>query len=164
VADPAPAPPAEAPKPAAVVPEVKETAKEAQAAEPSELVFFMDPISGTAAKGKPIRVTIYASGGKGVTEATMEFRVDSKLKVLGINAGDFITTDGGSLSQTPGKDGNLTVKFVRKAGAADSGTLAVLDLEGVESGKATVLIQGGQYLVGTNPVSARVVNSMITVE
>jgi hypothetical protein len=45
----------------------------------------------------------------------------------------------------------------------DSGTFATLDLMATAPGNAPILIQGGQYLVGSNPISARVVNALITV-
>jgi general secretion pathway protein D len=151
--------PTEAPAPAQPAAEAPK-----EVASTSELVFFMDPMSGTAAKGKPVRVTIFASGGQGVTGGTMELLVDPKLKLNAISPGDFITADAGTLTQAVGTNGTVLVTFKRKSGASDSGILATLDLEGVTSGKGTVLIQGGQYLVGANPISARVVNAMITVE
>jgi type II secretory pathway component GspD/PulD (secretin) len=172
--------PAPIPAPAVVVPAPAATTQPApgEAATPtqpaaeapkevastSELVFFMDPMSGTAPKGKPVRVTIYASGGQGVTGGTMELLVDPKLKLNAISPGDFITADAGTLTQAVGTNGTVLVTFKRRSGASDSGILATLDLEGVTPGKGTVLIQGGQYLVGANPISARVVNAMITVE
>jgi hypothetical protein len=67
------------------------------------------------------------------------------------------------VTATPVQDGNLTLTFKRQTGASDSGTFATLDLEATGSGNAPIMIQGGQYLMGTNPVSARVVNALITV-
>jgi type II secretory pathway component GspD/PulD (secretin) len=172
------APPAEAqpaPSRPAVPPAEAQTAQPAPQApatpqggtaapEASELVFFMDPISGSIPKGKRARVSVYASGGQGLTSGSMDLRLDPRLKLVGITPGDFLTSEGGALDQTPGKDGGLVLNFKRRGGATDSGTFAVLELEGVETGKGTVLIQGGRYLVGANPISARVVNAMITVE
>ena len=136
--------------------------KEASAA--SDLVFFMSPMSGSAPKGKPVQITIYASGAQGVTGGTMELLLDPKLKLNTLSPGDFLSSDGGTLEQAPGKNGLINLTFKRKSGANDSGVLAVLNLEGLEAGRATVLMQGGQYLVGTNPISAKVVNAIITVE
>ena len=148
--------------PMAVAPAPDTTTKETPST--SDLVFFMSPMAGTAAKGKPVQITIYASSAQGVTGGTMELLLDSKLKLNAISPGDFLTSDGGTLEQAPGKNGLINLTFKRKTGTIDSGVLAILTLEGIESGKAAVLMQGGQYLVGNNPISARVVNAMITVE
>ena len=150
------------PAPVPATPKTEE--KPAAPAEPSELVFFMNPMSGTATKGQKVQVTIYASGASGLTEGAMELRIDPKLKLTGMSPGDFLSADGGNMVQVPGKDGQLTLKFTRKGANSDSGALAVLDLECSEVGKATVMIQNGTYKVGANPISGRVVNAMITVE
>ena len=124
----------------------------------------MSPLSSTIAKGKVAQITLYASGAQGVTTGTMEVLVDPKLALSGLAPGEFLSSDGGTLEQAPGKNGMLLLTFKRKTGAVDSGLLGTLSLTGVEPGKAAVLIQGGEYRVGTNPISARVVNAMITVE
>jgi len=104
------------------------------------------------------------SNGKGLTSGTMDVRIDPKLKLVSVMAGDFLTNESGSLDQTPLKDGVLKLSFKRTNSASDSGALATLEFEGVTPGNAPVLIQGGKYLMGANPISARVVNSLVTVE
>ena len=130
----------------------------------SDLVFFMSPMAGTAGKGRSVQITIYASGADGLTSGTMELLLDGKVKLNGIHAGEFLTGDGGNLTQAPGQNGIILVNFTRKTGQGDSGILATLDLETLDTGKSAILIQGGHYLLGKNPISARVVNAMITVE
>jgi len=122
----------------------------------------MDPLSIAVAKGQTVKVKVFASGAKGLTSGTLNLALDSRLTLKGSSAGDFLTADGGTLEATPGPNGSLNLAFRRK-GATDSGTLAELDLETTAVGNATVLIQGGQYLVGSNPIPARVVNALITV-
>ena len=160
-------PAADAAKPAdPAAPAKDDPAKDAAAGKDasSDLVFFMSPMAGTAAKGQAVQITLYASGAEGLTGGTMELLLDSKVKLIGINAGDFLTSDGGSLTQAPGDSGVILINFKRRTGAGDSGVLATLDLETVDTGKSSVLIQGGHYQLGKNPISARVVNAMITVE
>ena len=156
VNNPAPAAPDAAAAPGAAV-------AAASPAEPSDLVFFMNPLSLEVPKGQSIRASIMVSGAGGLTSGTLQLRLDPKLTLKGFAAGEFLTGDNGSLNAGPVTDGNLTLTFQRKTGASDSGTFATLDLEATASGNAPILIQGGQYLMGTNPVSARVVNSLITV-
>lgn len=137
----------------------------AEAATESPLVFFLSPLSVDAAKGEHIKLTIFASGAQGLTSGTMPIRIDPRLKLVGVTPGDFITADGGTLKQTPGSGGILTLAFTRPNGATDSGTFAQLELEAVDTGKATLLIQeDGKYLVGANPIPARVVNSLVTIQ
>ena len=136
----------------------------ADPAQPSNLVFFMNPLSLEVPKGQTIRASIMVSGAAGLTSGTLQLHLDTaRLNLKGINAGDFITGDNGSLQSSPVTEGNLTLTFSRKTGASDSGTLANLDLEATDSGNATILIQGGNYLVGANPISANVVNGLIMV-
>ena len=40
----------------------------------------------------------------------------------------------------------------------------MLELEALAPGNAPVMIQGGRYLAGSNPIPARVVNALVTVE
>jgi general secretion pathway protein D len=132
-------------------------------AEASDLVFFMSPLSNEVPKGKTFQVTLIASGAKGLTGGTMQLRVDPKLTLVNVAAGDFLTQDGGSLDNASNSDGTLKLTFKRRTGASDSGTLAVLTLAATAAGNAPILVQDGQYLAGTNPVSARVVNALVTV-
>jgi len=126
-------------------------------------VLHVNPLSLEVPKGQSIRASIMVSGAGGLTSGTLQLRLDPKLTLKGFAAGEFLTGDNGNLNAGPVTDGNLTLTFQRKTGASDSGTFATLDLEATAPGNAPILIQGGQYLVGTNPVSARVVNSLITV-
>jgi type II secretory pathway component GspD/PulD (secretin) len=154
-------------KPAPSVPDATEApgaaAAAAAPAEASDLVFFLNPLSLEVPKGQSIRASIMVSGAGGLTSGTLQLRLDPKLTLKGFAAGEFLTGDNGTLSAGPVTDGNLTLTFQRKTGASDSGTFATLDLDATGTGNAPILIQGGQYLMGTNPVSARVVNALITV-
>ncbi|BDU76670.1 secretin N-terminal domain-containing protein [Mesoterricola sediminis] len=153
--------PTEAPAPAAQ-PAAQPAAAQADAQE-SPLVFFLTPLSTDTTKGQRVGLTLFASGAQGLTSGTLSIKVDPRLKVLGVTAGDFLTAEGGKLQQAS-QDGTLTLTFTRPGGATDSGTFATLDLEALEPGKATVLIQEGRYLVGTNPIPARVVNALVTIQ
>ncbi|MDR3671971.1 MAG: secretin N-terminal domain-containing protein [Holophaga sp.] len=133
------------------------------AAQASDLVFFLSPLSLEVPKGQSIRATLMVSGAGGLTSGTMQVQLDPKLTLKGFAAGDFLTGDNGTLTGTPGANGLLTLTFSRKSGAMDSGTFATFDLEATGQGNAPILIQGGQYRVGNNPISARVVNALITV-
>jgi hypothetical protein len=104
-----------------------------------------------------------ASGAKGLTSGTMQLRLDPKLTLKSVAAGDLLTSDGGSLDSAPAADGIVTLTFRRKTGASDSGNLAVLNLQSSGSGNAPVLVQSGKYMVGSNEIPARVVNALITV-
>jgi general secretion pathway protein D len=135
----------------------------AAADDAASLVFFMNPISLEVPKGQKLRVTLFASGGQGLTSGTMQLKVDSRLTLQNYAAGEFLTASGGTLTGTPAPDGTLNLVFSRKSAAEDSGTFATLDLLAAASGPAPILIQGGQYLVGSNPITARVSNALITV-
>ena len=89
--------------------------------------------------------------------------MDPKLRVVAVSASDYLTADGGDLSRSNAPDGTLKLSFKRNGTGSDSGTLVVLELEGLSSGNAPVLIQGGRFLVGANPITGRWVNSLITV-
>jgi type II secretory pathway component GspD/PulD (secretin) len=161
---PAPDPAAPAtPDPAAPAKPDAAPAADGPAAEASDLVFFMSPLSLEVPKGQTIRATLMVSGAGGLTSGTMQLRVDPKLTLKGFEAGDFLTSDNGTLQGAAGTDGNFNLTFNRKTGAMDSGTFATFDLLANATGNATILIQGGQYLVGSNPITARVVNALITV-
>ncbi|MGA2079889.1 MAG: secretin N-terminal domain-containing protein [Holophaga sp.] len=135
-------------------------------AETGDLVFFMNPIALDVPKGQRVKVSLFASGAQGLTSGTMQIKVDPRLTVRGVSAGEFLTGEGGTLtgSPTPDANGILNLTFSRKTATMDSGTFAVLDLEAVATGPAPILIQGGQYLVGSNPIPARISNSLIMVK
>ncbi|OQA35182.1 MAG: hypothetical protein BWY56_01753 [Acidobacteria bacterium ADurb.Bin340] len=40
----------------------------------------------------------------------------------------------------------------------------MIEVEGLQPGNAPLLIQGGRYQAGSNPIGARVVNALVTVE
>ncbi len=141
-----------------------ETAEATQEPEEGSLVLFLAPVFTPLAKGERVQLNLLVSNGKGLTSGTMDVRIDPKLKLVSVMAGDFLTNESGSLDQTPLKDGVLKLSFKRTNSASDSGALATLEFEGVTPGNAPVLIQGGKYLMGANPISARVVNSLVTVE
>jgi general secretion pathway protein D len=162
-AGPEAAAPAAAPDAAAAGTAPAAAAPAEAAPEPASLVFFMNPISLDVPKGQRVRVTLFASGAQGLTSGSMELKVDPKLKLLNYAPGEFLVGDGGTLDGVPGSNGLLVLSFRRKTGAMDSGTFAILDLEAVETGPAPVLIQGGRYLVGSNPIPARFSNALITV-
>jgi len=158
-------PKAAAPKPEGEASKPKpETAEVAPEPEENSLVLFLAPVFTPLTKGERVQLNLLVSNGKGLTSGTMDVRIDPKLKLVSVMAGDFLTNESGTLEQTPPKDGVLKLTFKRSNSASDSGTLATLEFEGVTSGNAPVLIQGGKYLMGANPTSARVVNSLVTVE
>ncbi|MBI4911457.1 MAG: tetratricopeptide repeat protein [Acidobacteria bacterium] len=170
-AEPPPAPkapevPEGAPKPPAAAPPASETKAESglQGAASSDLVLFLSPLNERLAKGDRLRLSILASGGKGVTEGSLTLQVDSRLKVVGQGPGEFITAEGGSMEPLPGKGGSFVINFKRTGGATDSGAVAWLDVEALQTGNAPVLIQAGRFMVGANPISGRWMNALVTVE
>jgi hypothetical protein len=130
----------------------------------SDLVFFMSPVAAEIKVGEHVRINLSVSGGKGLSSGTLELRLPEKLRLLAVTPGDFITAETGSIQQFPGKDGILKLVFTRNANGPDSGPFATLDLEGLGAGNAPVLIQSGQFLVGTAPISGRWSNALVTVQ
>ena len=59
-------------------------------------------------------------------------------------------------SETDGSDSSSS--------ETDSGTLAVVDVEGLGQGSGVVQVMNGRYMAGANPISGRVLGSLITVE
>ncbi len=131
---------------------------------PSDLVIFMSPVASEIKPGERVRISLTVSGGGGLSSGTLELRLPPGLRLQGVTPGDFITGDGGSLEQFPGKDGLLKLVFKRNPKSSDSGPFATLDLEGLTAGNAPVLIQSGQFLVGTSPISGRWSNALVTVQ
>lgn len=129
----------------------------------ADLVFFMSPYSESLAKGEKLQITLNASSAKGLTSGTFNLLIDPKLKLNSIVPGDFLTADGGSLEQKPGKDGAVTVTFKKAGASVDSGALLTLQVEALTPGNAPVLIQSGTFLVGKNPIPGRWVNALVTV-
>ena len=132
--------------------------------ENQELVLFMTPLATTVATGERVQLTLMVSGAKGLNSGAVDLRIDPKLKLVSTDAGDFLTNEKGDQEQTVNPDGTVKITFKRPTTASDSGTLVTLDLEAVSPGNAPVMIQSGHYLAGTNPISARVVNALVTVE
>lgn len=131
---------------------------------PSDLVIFMSPVASEIKVGEKARISLTVSGGGGLSSGTLELRLPPGLKLLGITPGEFLTGGGGNFEQFPGKDGVLKLVFKRNADGTDAGPFAYLELEGQAPGNAPVLIQSGQFLVGTNPISGRWSNALVTVQ
>jgi len=130
----------------------------------SDLVIFMTPVASEIKVGEHVQIGLTVSGGKGLNSGTLELRLPAGLKLGSVSPGDFITTEGGSLEQFPGKDGTLKLVFKRNGTEVDAGQLAILDLTGLAAGNAPVLIQSGQFLAGTTPISGRWSNALVTVQ
>jgi hypothetical protein len=130
----------------------------------SDLVFFMTPVAAEIKKGERVSINLTASGGKGLSSGTLELRLPDKLRLVSMMPGDFITGESGAIQQFPGKDGLLKLVFNRNPAGPDSGPFATLELEGLSAGNAPVLIQSGQFLAGTAPISGRWSNALVTVQ
>ncbi len=165
VAQPTPAqpPPPPPPGPDNGTPDTKPVAP-AQPPAPSDLVFFMSPVASEIKVGEKARISLTVSGGGGLSSGTLELRLPPGLRLLGLSPGEFLTGDGGSLEQFPGKDGLLRLVFKRSPTGTDAGPFATLELEGLSAGNAPVLIQNGQFLMGTSPISGRWSNALVTVQ
>jgi general secretion pathway protein D len=157
-----PLPPPIVPEPEAPKGEALPTVSEERGNQ--DLVLFMTPLATTVAKADRVQLTLMVSGGKGLGSGSVDVRIDSKLKLLSASAGDFLTLEKGSLDQAVNADGTVKLNFRRPTTSSDSGTLVMLELEAVTPGNAPVMIQGGRYMVGSNPIPARVVNALVTVE
>ncbi|HEX9081882.1 MAG TPA: secretin N-terminal domain-containing protein, partial [Holophagaceae bacterium] len=162
----APAPPAASPAPAVAQPTPAPTSQATPPAAPaaSDLVFFMTPVAAEIHPKEHVQISLAVSGGKGLASGSLDLAIPPGLRVVSVTPGDFITTDGGNFQQAPGKDGALRITFSRNPSSVDSGLFATLELEGVSPGNAPVLIQGGQFLAGTTPISGRWSNALVTVK
>jgi general secretion pathway protein D len=162
-------PPAAAPAAPPVAPPAAspETAQEKKLSEappaPSDMVIFMSPVASEIKVGEKVRISLTVSGGGGLSSGTLELRLPPGLRLQSVTPGEFLTGEGGSLEQFPGKDGVLKLVFKRSGSGTDAGPFATLELEGLTSGNAPVLIQSGQFLVGANPISGRWSNALVTV-
>jgi general secretion pathway protein D len=145
-------------------PDKKAPATGDQAPAPSDLVIFMSPVASEIKAGEKVRISLTVSGGGGLSSGSLELRVPPGLRLLTVLPGEFITGEGGTLEQVPGKDGSLKLNFKRSPTGTDAGPFATLELEGLAAGNAPVLIQSGQFLVGTSPVSGRWSNALVTVQ
>jgi general secretion pathway protein D len=132
---------------------------------PSDLVIFMSPVASDIKTGESVSLTLSVSGGTGLTAGTLELRLPPGLRLQSLTPGEFITAGGGGIQQLPGENGLLKLTFNRNpAGGTDAGPFATLVLEGLSTGNAPVVIQSGQFLVGTSPISGRWSNALVTVQ
>ncbi len=160
-----PLPPAVSPAPPSDgITEKKPAAPNDPPPAPSDLVIFMSPVASEIKMGERVRISLTVSGGKGLSSGTLELRLPPGLRLQSVVPGEFITGETGSLEQFPGKDGVLKLVFRRSPTGTDSGPFATLELEGLTAGNAPVLIQSGQFLVGTAPISGRWSNALVTVQ
>ncbi len=157
----APAPP---PAPADAIQEKKPAGPAEVPPAPSDLVFFMSPVASEIKVGEHVRISLTVSGGGGLSSGSLELRLPPGLRLNGLTPGEYITGETGSIEQFPGKDGVLKLVFKRSPTGTDAGPFATLDLEGLSKGNAPVLIQSGQFLVGTSPISGRWSNALVTVQ
>ncbi len=129
------------------------------------MVIFMSPVASEIKTGESASITLSVSGGAGLSSGTLELRLPPGLRLQGLTPGEFITTAGGSIQQFPGENGLLKLTFNRNpTGGTDAGPFATLILEGLTAGNAPVVIQSGQFLVGTSPISGRWSNALVTVQ
>lgn len=169
----------EAPKPEAPKPEPLKPADPPKVEEPkadakpaverpadANLIVFLSPLSTSAQKGERVQFSLLVSGGKGITSGSFDMMVDDRLKLLTLQAGDFLTQEGGSIEHKAGGNVRTTkVNFKRTGAQSESGTLALIEFEVVgAAGNAPVLLMESRYLVGSNPVPAKVMNALVSVE
>jgi general secretion pathway protein D len=162
---PDPSQPAAPQQPAAVPPPANPAPAPADAQRPpdaSDLVFFISPSTANLMKGDKVEATLSVSGGQGLSSGYLDLQVPAGLRLAGVAPGDFL--GGGAVKQAPGPNGTVRLTFSRSAAGQDSGILASVTLEAVDSGNQPLLIQGGQFMAGTNPISARWVNALFTVQ
>ena len=157
-----PAPPLPAPSDA--IQDKKPAAPSEPTPAPSDLVIFMSPVASEIKPGEKVRISLTVSGGGGLSSGTLELRLPPGLRLQSVTPGEFITGEGGSLEQFPGNDGMLKLVFRRNPSGTDAGPFVTLDLEGLTKGNAPVLIQSGQFLVGTAPISGRWSNALVSVQ
>ncbi len=159
-------PPVPETAPVAAEPAKPKASAQAPAEEPQaqDLVLFVSPLTTNANKGDRLQLALMVSGGKGVASGSVALRIDPRLKLLSVGAGDFLTNEKGVLEQQSLTEGSLRVGFRRPTAPSDSGTLLFLELEAVAPGNAPILIESGTYLVGGNPVPARIVNGLVVVD
>jgi len=128
----------------------------------SDLVIFIAPSSASLLKNDKVEATLSVSGGQGLSAGYLDLQVPPGLKVVSVAAGDFL--GGGKVDQAPGPGGTLRLSFNRNGSGTDSGVLAAITLQAVDGGNQPLLIQGGQFMAGANPISARWVNALFTVQ
>jgi general secretion pathway protein D len=150
--------------PSDAIQEKKPAAPSDQPPAPSDLVIFMSPVASEIKTGERVQITLSVSGGTGLSTGTLELRLPPGLRLQGLTPGEFITAGGGAIQQFPGQDGLLKLVFSRSPTGTDAGPFATLELEGLSHGNAPVVIQSGQFLVGTSPISGRWSNALVMVQ
>lgn len=133
-----------------------------RAPDASDLVFFISPSTANLLKNDKVEATLSVSGGQGLSSGYLDLQIPPGMKLVSVAPGDFL--GGSAIQQTPGPNGTVRLSFSRSGAGQDSGTLAAVTLQAVDSGNQPLLIQGGQFLAGTNPISARWVNALFTVQ
>jgi general secretion pathway protein D len=128
----------------------------------SDLVFFISPSSASLMKNDKVEATLSVSGGQGLSSGYLDLQIPPGLTLVSVVPGDFL--GGGKVQQVPGPNGTVRLSFTRSVAGQDSGILASVTLQALESGNQPILIQGGQFLAGANPISARWVNALYTVQ
>ncbi|HET8901105.1 MAG TPA: hypothetical protein VFM84_04125, partial [Holophagaceae bacterium] len=128
----------------------------------SDLVFFISPSTANLMKNDKVEATLSVSGGQGLSTGYLDLQIPPGLKLVSVVPGDFL--GGGTVKQVPGPNGTVRLSFSRSGAGQDSGILASITLQAVDGGNQPLLIQGGQFLAGANPISARWVNALFTVQ
>jgi hypothetical protein len=159
-----PASPSATPPSAAVPTQGAAPAAPVKEATTQDLVLFMTPLSSTVAQGEQAQLTLMVSGGKGLDSGSVTLRVDPRLRLVSVEAGDFLASEEGSLESSTAADGLVTVRFRRKRSSSDTGALVKLAFETLDFGNAPVVIQSGEYRAGTAPLAARTINALVMVE
>ena len=150
--------------PSAAIQEQKPAAPSNQPPAPSDLVIFMSPVASEIKIGESAKITLSVSGGQGLTAGTLELRLPPGLRLQSVTPGEFIAGESGGIQQFPGENGLLKLVFTRSSTGTDAGPFATLVFEGLSAGNAPVVIQSGQFLVGTSPISGRWSNALVSVQ
>ena len=150
--------------PSAAIQEQKPAAPSNQPPAPTDLVIFMSPVASEIKIGESAKITLSVSGGQGLTAGTLELRLPPGLRLQSVTPGEFIAGESGGIQQFPGENGLLKLVFTRSSTGTDAGPFATLVFEGLSAGNAPVVIQSGQFLVGTSPISGRWSNALVSVQ
>jgi hypothetical protein len=154
-------------QPAAAVAEAEAAPKVEIKPVESDMTLFLVPLTSQIAMGSKHMANLQVSGGKGVTNGELLFRVSPNLKLIAIKASDFTTREGGTITVEPEKDGIVKVKFQKKTATSDSGILLTIEVEAVGKGTAPVMIEGANCFMGETPLiiaPGQLQNALIEVE
>ena len=124
----------------------------------------VSPVASEIKIGESAKITLSVSGGQGLTAGTLELRLPPGLRLQSVTPGEFIAGESGGIQQFPGENGLLKLVFTRSSTGTDAGPFATLVFEGLSAGNAPVVIQSGQFLVGTSPISGRWSNALVSVQ